>query len=91
MDVEGRESRREAEQRTYFVIHAGIIRAVGDVETFRGQLQIHPLAEFVLPGQARVEVNIVGTEAGVARGTDGPLVRRVVVPVDLATGEQVEG
>src|ERR1700689_146742 len=65
--VEGSESGLEAEERTDFIVHAGVIGVVGDVEAFRSQQQIEPLTEFVLPGQARVEINVVGAETGVAR------------------------
>src|SRR5580704_19558919 len=90
MDVEGGEPGREAEQRTDLVIHAGIIRAVGDVETFGSELQAEFLTQFVLPAQAHVEIDVVWTEAGVARGSDGTLVGDVIVAVDLATRQQIE-
>jgi len=90
MDVEGGEPGREAEQRTDLVIHAGIIRAVGDVEAFSSELQTEFLTQFVLPAQAHVEVNVVWTEAGVARGSNGTFVGNVVVSVDGPTRQQIE-
>ncbi len=48
------------------------------------------LAQFMSPRQSHVKVNIIGTETGVARGSDGTFVGGVIVAVYFSSGEQVE-
>src|SRR5580658_3616694 len=88
--VEGSEPWLEPEERTHFVVHAGVVSAIGDVEAFCSQQQSRVFANSVLPGQARVEVNIVGAEASVARIADGTLVGDVIIAIDRAACEQIE-
>src|SRR5271168_640288 len=90
MHIESGEPGLEAEQRADLVVHAGVVGAIGDVEAFRGQNQTGALADLVLPGQSRVEVNIVGAETGVARITYGAFISDVIVAIDRATCEQIE-
>src|SRR4029077_11010723 len=71
MHVERREPRDQAKDRAYFVIYAGKICPVCEVESFCGDLQVSPLAYFVPPTQAHVEVDIVGAQTCVARRSDG--------------------
>jgi len=85
--VECRKARLETKQRSYFVVDAGKIGAVGNIESFGRQLETDPLRQFVLPAQAHIKSDKIGTKAAVARGANGPLVRRVIVAVDLASGE----
>src|ERR1700733_15865848 len=42
------------------------------------------------PSQTRVEVDVIGAQASVARGSNGPLIRGVIVAVHLSSGQQVE-
>src|SRR5579863_5316556 len=54
--VEGGEAGLEAKERTDLVVDAGVIGAVGDVKTFRRELQSGPFSDFVLPAQAHIEI-----------------------------------
>ncbi len=90
MHVKSCEPRRKTKERAHFVVYASEVRSVGEVESLRRDLHIHPLAHFVLPGQAGVEVVIIRAEPGVARRPDGPFIRRVIVAVDFSSGEQIE-
>src|SRR5579859_6048581 len=90
MHVERREPRDQAKDWTYFVVYAGKICPVCEVESFCGDLQVSPLAYFVPPAQAHVEVDIVGTQTSVARRSDGTFVGGVIVAVYLSSREQVE-
>src|SRR5579864_2368873 len=89
--AERREPWREAQQRAYLVVHAGVVRPICDVKSLRRKLQVHLFAQFVLPSQARVEIVIVGTKTGVARRADGALICGVIIAIDLSPGEQIEG
>src|ERR1039458_5766750 len=78
---------REPEERADLVVYAGIVCPVRDVESFRRKLQVRLLAQFVPPGQAHVEVEVVGAETGVARGSDGTFIGDVIVAVHLSSGQ----
>src|SRR5215471_2641075 len=85
MNGESREPWRQAKQWAYFIVHAGEVGPVGDVKSFRRKLHIRLVTEFVSPGQAHVEVDVVGAQARVARCADGTLVGGVIVAVYLAS------
>src|SRR5215472_12068861 len=90
MHIERSESRLEAEKRAYFVVHAGEIRSVCDVKSFRCQPKVCFLTQFVSPAQTQVEGYVVRTQPGVARGADRTLVGGVIVAVHFTTSQQVE-
>jgi hypothetical protein len=84
------EAWRKTKQRTYFIVHAGEVRPVSEVESLRRDLHIRPFAHFVLPGQPGVEVVIIGAKTGVARRPNGPLIRCVIVTVNFSPCEQIK-
>src|ERR1700733_11659167 len=90
MHVKGRKPGLKTKQRTDLVVDAGKVRPVCDIEPLRGELQVHPLAQFVLPGQARVEINEIGTKTGVAGRSDRALIGRVAVAIDFSSRQQVK-
>lgn len=79
--------RVNAKQGVYLVVHAGKIRTVGDVESFRREDHVDPLAEFVLPAQTHVPIIEAGPETRITRRPDGTLIGCVIVTVDFASGE----
>lgn len=80
----------KAKQRAHFVVDAGKVRSVCDIESFGGKYHVDPLTQFVLPGQTHVEINIVWTETAVARSSDRSLIGRVIVTVHFGSSEQIE-
>src|ERR1700685_3185393 len=55
MHVKRRKPGLKTKQGTDFVVDAGKVRPVCNVESFRRDDQIYLLAQLVLPGQARIE------------------------------------
>jgi hypothetical protein len=91
MNIEIGETRCKAENGPHYVVYAGKIRVVCDVEPFRGEQQRGLFLDFVTPAQAHVEVGVTRPEAGVAASANRPLVGGVIISVDLAACEQVKG
>src|ERR1700761_918639 len=85
VDIEGR-----SKGRSDNVVNAGIVGAIGDVEPFRGEVQAVLIADPENPAQTHVEINIVGSQTGVARRRRRPIVGEVTIAVDVGPGEQIE-
>src|SRR5215472_14519302 len=90
MHVESRETRYKAESWADFVVHAGEVCPVSDIESFCGDLYSRFFSQLVLPAQARVEIHIIRSKASVAGSADRTLVGRVIVSIHFSTGQQVK-
>src|SRR5579863_559742 len=93
MYVERRERRAtpdKTEERAYLIIYAGKICPVGEVKSFRREQKVSLLAQAMPPAQTSIEVDIVRTQARVARGSDGTFVGSVIIAVHLASSQQIE-
>lgn len=75
----------------YDIVDSGIVRPVGDVKSFRCELQGGTLAQFEPPAQAHVEIHIIGTKTAVAPGSRRPVVGEMIVAIDVSTGQEIEG
>ena len=90
MDIESGEAGSQTKHRPNLVVHAGKIGPVREVESLCRELHHGLLADLVLPGQAGVEVDIIGAQASSARCADGTLVGCVIVAVDFSSGKQIK-
>jgi hypothetical protein len=53
--------------------------------------QVVPVTKLECPAQGRVEVHTVRTEATVARRSARTIVDKVIVAVDVGSGQQIKG
>ena len=72
------------------VVDAGVVGAICDVESFRGEVQAVLVAESECPAKSHIEISIVGSQAGVARRRRRPIVGKVTVAIDVGAGKQIE-
>ena len=81
---------RWSKRRADNVVDAGVVGAICDVESFRGEVQAVLVAESECPAQTHIEIRIVGSQAGVARRRRRAIVGKVTVAIDVGPGEQIE-
>src|SRR5215472_396158 len=82
--------RQNSEKRAHLVVHTRIIRVVRDVEALSRKQKRGLLADPMLPAQPQVEAGVTRAQSGVASRSDGALIGRVIVAVDLSAREQIE-
>src|SRR5216683_4719875 len=90
LHVECGESRCQTEKWAHLIVHTGKVGMVGDVEALGGKLQFCLLANFMLPAQAHIEIDVVRAKSGVATGSERTFIGVVIVAVDLTAGQQIE-
>src|SRR5580693_2853613 len=90
MHVKRGEPRYQTEDRAHFIVHASKACMVGYVEGFGSELQFCLLANFMLPSQAHIDIDVVRPKSSVATGSDRTFVGGVIVAVDFAACQQVE-
>jgi hypothetical protein len=72
------------------VVDAGIVGAICDVESSRGEVQAVLVAQPEGPAQTHVEIRIAESQAGVARSRWRSIVGKVTVAVNVGPREQIE-
>src|SRR5258708_382880 len=81
---------RESKVRTHYVVHAGKVVAVEEVERLGDQLQARPFSHFEPLGQAHVKVDVIRTKAGIAGGADWTIVGGMPVIIHVRACKQRE-
>ena len=84
--LERGEARRQTEERAHLIVHASEVCVVDEVEALGRKLQPCLLANFMLPTQAHIEIDVVRAKSSVTAGAEGTFIGDVIVPVDRTSG-----
>ena len=73
------------------IVHAGVVSAVGQVKSFRGELKRGLFIQFEGAAEPQVEIIVVRANTGIAAVSRRAVVGEVTVAVDVCTGEKIKG
>src|SRR6266481_549557 len=91
MHVEGGKAGQLSKVGPHRVIDAGKVQAIGQVEAFRHQLQTGLFAQPEFLCETHIEVNEVGSLAGIACCPDRAVIGGMAIAIHVSTSQQVEG
>jgi hypothetical protein len=80
---------KQAEIGTDNVVHAAILGAIGDVESFGQELRMRFLMKRERAGEAHIEREIIRTKSRVASRADRAIVRGVVIAVLVRASQEI--
>ncbi len=81
---------RQAKVGSDYIVHAGKVCPVGQIEGFSQDLQVCSFADFEAARKTQVKVNVIGTQTGITRCANWTIIGGMVISVYIRASQQVK-